>query len=264
MIDLQKMFSLDGRVALVTGGQRGIGRMITEAFLAAGARVIITGRKADQGEATAGELGKGCTYVQGDVSTVAGCQAIAEAVEQREPALDILVNNAGVAWGAEYDEFPENGWDKVMDTNVKGLFFLTQALTPLLTVRASHEAPSKVITVSSVDGFRVNPWETYSYQASKAAVVHLTRKLASKLIGRHVVVNGIAPGAFASDMNRAARDHEEAVARGIPARRVGTGDDMGATAVYLASRAGDYVVGTTIVLDGGIVNAPVVEGAVGP
>ena len=255
-MDLNKFFSLEGRIALVTGGQRGIGHMITDGFLSQGCeKVYITGRKADQGEAAAAELGDRCIYIQGDLSTVEGCRALASELASREERLDILVNNAGVAWGEEYLSFPESGWDKVMDTNVKGLFFLTQALHPLLKASASFEKPAKVINIASIDGMKVNPWETYSYQASKAAVIHLTRKMAAKLVQEDIIMSGIAPGAFASTMNKAAGDHGDAVAPNIPARRIGRPEDMASAAVYLASAAGDYVIGTTIAVDGGVVNA---------
>jgi NAD(P)-dependent dehydrogenase (short-subunit alcohol dehydrogenase family) len=254
-MDFGKLFSLEGRVALITGGQRGIGKMITEGFLAQGAKVYITGRKTDQGEATAAEFGENCIYIPGDISTVEGCKVLAAEFAGREEKLDILVNNAGVAWGAEYLDFPENGWDKVMDTNVKGVFFLTQSLHPQLKAAASFERPAKVINIASIDGMKVNPWETYSYQASKAAVIHLTRKMASKLVQENIIMTGIAPGAFASTMNKAARDHGEAVAPGIPAKRIGRPEDMAGAAVFLASAAGDYVIGTTLPVDGGVVNA---------
>ena len=254
-MDFNKLFSLEGRVALVTGGQRGIGAMITEGFLAQGAKVYISGRKADQGEAAAAEFGDKCTYIQGDIPTYEGCKALAAEIASREEKLDILVNNAGVAWGEEYTSFSEGGWDKVMDTNVKGLFFLTQALHPQLKAAASFERPAKVINIASIDGLRVNPWETYSYQASKAAVVHLTRKMASKLVQEDIIMTAIAPGAFASTMNKAARDHEDKVEKGIPAKRIGRPEDMAAAALFLASSAGDYVVGSTLPVDGGVVNA---------
>lgn len=254
-MDFNKLFSLEGRVALVTGGQRGIGAMITEGFLAQGAKVYISGRKADQGEAAAAEFGDNCTYIQGDISTYEGCKALAAEIASREEKLDILVNNAGVAWGEEYTSFSEGGWDKVMDTNVKGLFFLTQALHPQLKAAASFERPAKVINIASIDGLRVNPWETYSYQASKAAVVHLTRKMASKLVQEDIIMTAIAPGAFASTMNKAARDQEDKVEKGIPAKRIGRPEDMAAAALFLASSAGDYVVGSTLPVDGGVVNA---------
>jgi len=254
------LFSLKGRVALITGGSRGIGKMIAEGYLAAGAaRVYITARKAGPCEATAKELTEKydgeCIALPIDISTVAGCERLADEIIKREPKLDILVNNAGAAWGATFDEFPENGWDKVMNLNVKSLFFLTKALAGPLRAAASAARPAKVINIASIDGLFVNPVETYSYQASKAAVIHLTRRMAVKLIRDNVVVTAIAPGAFRSDMNTAARDHADVVAQRVPARRIGTPEDMAGVAIYLASRAGDYVVGNTIAVDGGVVYA---------
>ncbi len=189
------------------------------------------------------------------MSTVAGCEKLAAEIIKLEPKLDILVNNAGAAWGAAFDEFPEAGWDKVMNLNVKSLFFLTKALAKPLRAAATKERPAKVINIASIDGIFVNPLETYSYQASKAAVIHLTRRMAAKLIKDNIVVTAIAPGAFESDMNTAARDHGDAVAKAVPAKRIGTPEDMAGIAIYLASRAGDYVVGNTIAVDGGIAYA---------
>ena len=254
------LFSLKGRVALVTGGSRGIGKMIAGGFLAQGAaRVYITARKAGPCEATAKELaaeyGAECIALPIDISTMAGIDMLAAEIKKREGKLDILVNNAGTSWGAEFEQFPESGWDKVMDLNVKSLFFLTKALAKPLRAAASHERPAKVINIASVYGIYVDPGDTYSYGASKAAVIHLTRQLAIELIKDHVNVTAIAPGAFKSDMNRAARDHSDEVAQRIPSRRVGTDEDMAGVAIYLASRAGDYVVGNTIAVDGGVVYA---------
>src|SRR5215475_1331031 len=254
------LFSLRGRVALVTGGSRGIGKMIAAGFLAYGAaRVYITARKAGPCEATAKELSAEydgeCIALPIDMSTMAGCEQLAGEMIKREPKLDILVNNAGAAWGAEFDEFPESGWDKVMNLNVKSLFFLTKALHKPLRAAASAERPAKVINIASIDGIFVNPQETYSYAASKAAVIHLTRRMAVKLVKDHVIVTAIAPGPFASDMNRAARDHADEVATRVSSERIGTTEDMAGTAIFLASRAGDYVVGATIAVDGGIVYA---------
>jgi NAD(P)-dependent dehydrogenase (short-subunit alcohol dehydrogenase family) len=254
-MDTTTLFSLAGRTALVTGGSRGIGRMIAAGFIAQGARVYISSRKAAACEAAAEELGPNCISLAQDVSTVAGCRALAATYAEREPSLDILVNNAGVAWGAPFESFPESGWDKVMDLNLKSPFFLTQALHGALKAAASAQRPAKVINIASVDGMRPNPWDTYSYQASKAALIHLTRRVAARLIGDHIVVSAIAPGAFPSDMNRAARDHGEIVALAIPARRLGRDEDMAGAAIFLASRAGDYVVGETLTVDGGLVNA---------
>lgn len=254
------LFSLKGRIALVTGGSRGIGKMIASGFLAQGAaKVYITARKAGPAEATAKELTAAydgeCIALPIDMSTVAGCDKLAAEIIRLEPKLDILVNNAGAAWGAPFDEFPEAGWDKVMNLNVKSLFFLTKALAKPLRAAATKERPAKVINIASIDGIFVNPLETYSYQASKAAVIHLTRRMAAKLIKDNVVVSAIAPGAFESDMNTAARDHGDVVAKAVPARRIGTPEDMAGIAIYLASRAGDYVVGNTIAVDGGIAYA---------
>jgi 2-deoxy-D-gluconate 3-dehydrogenase len=254
------LFSLKGRIALVTGGSRGIGKMIAAGFLNQGAaRVYITARKAGPCEATAKELSAAydgeCIALPIDMSTNAGCDQLAAEMIKREPKLDILVNNAGAAWGAEFDEFPEAGWDKVMDLNVKSLFFLTRALHKPLRAAASAERPGKVINIASIDGIFVNPMETYSYAASKAAVIHLTRRMAVKLIKEHINVTAIAPGAFASDMNRAARDHGDVLSKRIPAGRIGTDEDMAGLAIFLASRAGDYVVGNAIAIDGGVVYA---------
>ncbi|MGN6496290.1 MAG: SDR family oxidoreductase [Tsuneonella sp.] len=253
---LEEMFGLKGRVALVTGGSRGIGRMIVEGFLAEGIeRVYITARKGGELHEAAAELGDKVIPIQGDISTMEGIEELVREISAKESKLDILVNNAGAAWGADYLDFPEAGWDKVLDLNVKTPFFLTQKLHALLKAAASAGQPAKVINITSVDGQRVNPWETYSYQASKAALIHLTRRMAARLVKDHIYVTSLAPGAFPSNMNKAARDHEERSAAGIPNKRVGDKWDMGGTAVYLASRAGDYTVGETVTIDGGIVNA---------
>ena len=254
-MDTSTLFRLDGRVALVTGGSRGIGRMIAQGYVAQGARVYVSSRKAEACEETAAALGENCIALPMDVGTVEGCKALAAALAAREERLDILVNNAGAAWGEPFEGFPEKGWDKVMDLNVKSPFFLTQALHPLLKAGGSAERPAKVINITSIAGQRVNPWETYSYQASKAALIHLTRRMAARLISDHIVVSSLAPGAFPSDMNKAARDHGDGVAKRIPAGRIGYDEDMAGAAIYLASRAGDYVVGETLTVDGGLVNA---------
>ncbi|MBS7548900.1 SDR family oxidoreductase [Dietzia cinnamea] len=257
-MDFTSLFSLDGRVALVTGGSRGIGRMITEGLLSQGARVYITARKAEACEATAAELsqqyGTGrCVALPADVSSTAGIAGLLEAFREREDHLDILVNNAGAAWGANFDEFPEDGWDKVMNLNVKTPFFLTQQAKDLLL--AAHERGghlAKVINIGSIDGLSLNPLETYSYHASKAGIIHLTKRMAVRLAPEGIVVSAIAPGAFASTMNKEARDHADEIAGKIPSGRIGRDEDMAAAAVYLASTAGDYVVGTTLTVDGGV------------
>jgi NAD(P)-dependent dehydrogenase (short-subunit alcohol dehydrogenase family) len=249
------LFSLAGRTALITGGSRGIGRMIARGFLAQGARVYISARKAAACDATARELsqdGAQCVSLPADVSTIAGMQGLARAYAEREKTLDILVNNAGAAWLERFDKFPENGWDKVVDLNMKTPFFLTQALHGMLREAARPDRPSKVINISSIDGIAVNPQETYSYAASKAGLNQLTRRMALQLIADHIVVNGIAPGAFVSDMNIEARDRGDQVAKRVPAKRIGTDEDMMGAAIFLASRAGDYVVGSMLVVDGGV------------
>lgn len=247
------LFSLAGRTALVTGGSRGIGRMIAAGYLRQGARVYITARKAAACDATAAELSSlgTCISLPADVSTVEGARALAAEIARRESALDILVNNAGAAWGESFETFPEKGWDKVMDLNVKTPFFLTQALHGLLCAAAKRQ-PAKVINVASIDGISVNPWETYSYAASKAGLIHLTKRMSLRLIQDGIVVSGIAPGPFASEMNKDARDHADEVAARVPAGRIGGDDDMAGVAIYLASKAGDYVVGQTIAVDGGV------------
>src|SRR5579863_886219 len=252
------LFSLKGRTALVTGGSRGIGKMIARGFLAQGARVYVAARKAAQCDQAAAELAKeggSCFSIPANISTVEGVQALAATLAAREGKLDILVNNAGAAWAAEFDAFPENGWDKVMDLNLKTPFFLTQALHPALKAAASAERPAKVINIASIDGIFVNPLETYSYHASKAGLIHLTRRMAARLIADNIVVSAIAPGPFPSDMNIDARDNADKVAQRVPAKRVGTDEDMAGAAIYLASRAGDYVVGATLAVDGGIAYA---------
>ncbi|APZ99592.1 3-oxoacyl-ACP reductase [Sphingopyxis sp. QXT-31] len=258
-MNLNDMFGLDGRIALVTGGSRGIGQMIVEGYLAAGcARVYISARKSAQIEAAVADFN---TRYPGkviglpvDLSTVEGCRALAKELEAREEKLDILVNNAGAAWGEPFEGFPEAGWDKVMDINVKSPFFLTQALHGLLKAGGTADRPSKVINIGSIDGMRLNPWETYSYHASKAAILYLTKRMAARLVTDNIIVTAIAPGAFQSDMNKAARDHGDAVAKSIPVKRIGIPEDMAGAAIFLASKAGDYVVGDTITVDGGLVH----------
>ena len=255
---MKNLFSLEGRCALVTGGSRGIGKMIAAGFIEYGAKVYISARKAEACLATAQELSAGggtCIALPQDISTVAGVRALADEIARREKKLDILINNAGAAWGAPFDEFPEHGWDKVMNLNVKSPFFLTQALHAQLKAAASDERPAKVINIASIDGIKLNPLETYSYHASKAALIYLTRRMAATLIADKIVVTAIAPGPFASEMNRAARDHADQVAARTPLRRIGRDEDMAGAAIFLASRAGDYVVGDTIAVDGGIAYA---------
>ena len=251
---MEDLFSLKGRTALITGGSRGIGRMIAEGFLRQGARVVISSRKAAACEEAVAALSAfgPCSAIPCDVSTVEGAQRLAGLYAAKEDRLDILVNNAGAAWLAEFAAFPEKGWDKVLDLNLKSPFFLTQALHDLLRRTARPERPAKVINITSIDGQRPNPQETYSYHASKAGLIHLTRRMAAALIADHIVVTSLAPGAFASDMNVLARDGGEDYAQRIPAGRIGAPEDMAGAAIFLAARAGDYVVGSTLTVDGGV------------
>jgi len=253
-MDTKQLFSLEGRTALITGGSRGIGKMIAKGFLRQGAKVYISARKGGALEETASELSKlgSVTPIVLDASGADGAQKMADAYLKHESKLDILVNNAGAAWGAPFDEFPESGWDKVMDINVKTPFFLSQALHGAIKAAATQQRPAKIINIVSIDGVSVNMQETYSYAASKAGLIHLTRRMALRLIDDNIVVSAIAPGAFASDMNKMARDHGDVISQAIPAKRIGDDQDMAGAAIFLASRAGDYVVGSTLVVDGGV------------
>jgi len=254
-MNTKELFSLKGRVALITGGSRGIGKMIAEGFIAQGAKVYISARKAEACDRTAQELSKDggtCISIPMNVSTIDGAKALAAAVMLKEPKVDILVNNAGAAWGAKFDEFPEEGWDKVLNLNAKTPFFLTQALAPALRKAATAARPAKVINIASIDGIYLTHQETYSYVTSKAGLIQLTRLMAARLVKDNINVTAIAPGAFKSDMNRDARDRAEEVAKRIPAKRIGTDEDMAGAAIFLASRAGDYVIGSTLTVDGGV------------
>lgn len=253
---MQKLFDVSGKVALVTGGSRGIGEMIAAGFVAHGVKTYISSRKEDVCVATAARLSaKGeCVSIPADLSTMDGIKHLANEIREREPQLDILVNNAGATWGAAIEEFPESGWDKVMDINVKGPFFLTQALLPLLEKAATPEDPARIINVGSIDGINVNKLGTYSYGPGKAAIHHLTRTFASHLAERNITANAIAPGPFPSKMTAGiAKVMGEEIRQQVPLKRWGEPEDMAGTAIYLASRAGAYVSGAVIPVDGGIV-----------
>ncbi len=259
------LFSVEGKVVLVTGGSRGIGEMIAAGFLANGAKVYISSRKAAVCDATAARLsetyGAECISIPADLSALEGIDALADALKGRESHLDVLVNNAGASWGAPVDEFPEAGWDKVMDTNVKGVFFLTQRLLPLLEATASGDDPSRVINIGSIDGIRTPTFDTVSYGPSKAAVHALTSQLASKLVKRNILVNAIAPGPYPTWMLSTGvgtgGDVEgtdwDALGKTMPRGRVGTPEDIAGLAIFLASRAGAFTVGAVITSDGGMV-----------
>lgn len=250
---MDTLFDVRGKVAVVTGGSRGIGAMIARGFVQAGVRTYITARREEELNATAAELAQvgDCISLPSNLATQDGVVAFAEALAARESRIDILVNNAGASWGAPIDEFPEVGWDKIMDLNVKSLFFLTQKLLPQLRASGSAEDPARVINIGSINGLTYAPLENYSYTASKAAVHHLTRQLAADLARDHVNVNAIAPGFFPSKMTAHLLDHEEEMVRHIPRGRLGSPEDAAGTAIYLCSRASAWVTGAVLVLDGG-------------
>ena len=253
---MNELFDISGKVALVTGGSRGIGEMIAEGFVAAGARTYISSRNAEACSATAARLSERgeCIAIPADLSTMDGVAELAAELGRREERLDILVNNAGATWGAAIEEFPESGWDKVMDINVKGPFFLTQALLPMLEAAASDADPARIINVGSIDGLNVNKMGTYSYGPSKAAIHHLTRTFASHLADRKITANAIAPGPFPSKMTAGiAKTMGEQIREHVPLKRWGEPADMAGTAIFLASKAGAYVSGAVIPVDGGIV-----------
>ena len=249
------LFSIAGKVAVVTGGSRGIGLMIARGYVEAGARVYISSRKADVCDEVAKELSKSgaCLSVPADLSTPEGLEHLASEVASRERTLHVLVNNAGAAWGAPIEEYPRSGFDKVLTLNVTGIFELTRLLLPQLKAAATPDDPARVINIGSVDGIRVPMLENYAYSASKAGVHMLTRHLAHHLVHDHVSVNAIAPGPFPSKMTAFMFEAgEEVVAQGVPMGRVGRPDDMAGVAIFLASRASAYLTGAVIPVDGGV------------
>jgi 2-deoxy-D-gluconate 3-dehydrogenase len=262
-MNLENLFSIKGKVAVVTGGSRGIGEMIAAGFLANGVKVYISSRKADACHATAKRLveqyGGECIGIPANLADLSGVDALTAELKSRENRVDILVNNAGVSWGAELEAFPELGWDKVMDTNVKGVFFLTQRLLPLLEAGATPDEPARVINIGSIDGIKTPVFDTFSYGPSKAAVHALTRQLASHLVQRNILVNAIAPGPFPTWMlstgvggggDVEATDWD-AVGKVNPRGRVGTPEDIAGLAIFLSSRASAFTVGEVISCDGG-------------
>jgi NAD(P)-dependent dehydrogenase (short-subunit alcohol dehydrogenase family) len=250
-----RLFDLTGKVAVVTGGTRGIGLMMARGLLEAGASAYVCSRDAEACAQAAEELAAYGTVTgfPADLSTEEGCRAAAAFVAEREERVHVLVNNAGATWGAPLAEFPESAWDKVLNLNLKAPFFLVREFLPLLEAAATEDDPARVVNVGSIDGLRVPPMPTYSYSASKAAVHQLTRVLARELGPRRITVNAVAPGPFESKMMRATLEVAgDAIAANAPLRRIGQPDDMAGVVVYLASRAGAYVTGAVIPVDGGI------------
>jgi NAD(P)-dependent dehydrogenase (short-subunit alcohol dehydrogenase family) len=256
---VKHLFSVAGKVALVTGGSRGIGLMIARGYVENGATVYVSSRKKDVCDAVAAELSKvgSCHSLPADVASAAECTRLAAELATREPKLHILVNNAGTNWGAPMNEYPDDAWDKVLALNVKSIFHLTRACLPQLEAAATPADPARVINIGSIDGLRVPMLHTYAYSSSKAAVHHLTRVLAVELAAKHVTVNAVAPGPFESKMMaETLRSFGDAIRASCPLGRIGEPEDMAGIAIFLASRAGAYLTGTVIPVDGGITVRP--------
>ena len=252
---MNDLFDISGKVALVTGGSRGIGLMIARGFALAGAKVYISSRKKQVCEEVAAELSTQgtCVALPADLTTEAGAVRVARELSAKEPKLHILVNNAGANWGEPFESYPDDAWDKVLALNVKAVFHLTRSLVPQLAAAATAEDPARVINIGSIDGIQVPAMETYAYSASKAAVHHLTKTLARRLAPSHVTVNAVAPGPFESKMMAATLEQfHDAIVASCPLGRIGTPEDMAGIAVYLSSRAGAYLTGAVIPVDGGI------------
>jgi len=254
-LSIKDLFSVEGKVAVVTGGSRGIGLMIARAYVENGVKVYISSRKADVCDKVAKELsehGK-CIAITTDLSNEDGAKKLAKEVGERESALHILVNNAGNNWGAPFEEYDEKAWERVLSLNVKGMFHLTRELAPLLKKGARPADPARIINVGSIDGIMVPAVDNFAYSAAKAAVHHMTHVLAKKLGDDGITVNAIAPGPFESKMTEWLFDNfKDQIVANCPLSRIGTPEDMGGVAIYLASRAGAYLTGTVIPVDGGL------------
>ncbi len=252
---MKNLFDIEGKVAVITGGSRGIGEMIAEGYVENGAKVYITARKAGPCDATAARLSEigTCISLPHDLSTVEGVTSFAAEMAKREEKVDILVNNAGAAWGEPLEQYSEKGWDKVFDINIKGPFFLIQKMLPLLRKAATYEAPARIINTASINGINPPTLETYAYSSSKAGMIMLTRHLAQRLASEDILVNCIAPGPFQSNMMAATlAEMGDAIASANPRKRIGQPEDIAGVAIFLASRASAYTTGACVPCDGGI------------
>ncbi|MDB9915192.1 SDR family oxidoreductase [Alphaproteobacteria bacterium] len=251
---MENLFDVNNKVALVTGGSRGIGAMIAEGFVKNGVKTYISSRKSDDCNKKSEELSEfgQCISIPADLTDMKQMDRLVAQIKEREKNLNILVNNAGAAWGASFDDFPENGWDKVMDTNVKSIFFLSQKLIDILEISGTNSDPSRIINIGSIDGIGIPRAETYSYPASKAALHQLTRVLANRLSNRNINVNAIAPGPFQSNMMASTlKEHGDQIKESVPRNRIGLPEDMAGATIFLSSKASAYITGAIIPVDGG-------------
>jgi|TARA_B100000768_G_scaffold26952_1_gene25144 NAD(P)-dependent dehydrogenase (short-subunit alcohol dehydrogenase family) len=251
---MENLFDVNNKVALVTGGSRGIGAMIAEGFVKNGVKTYISSRKSDDCNKKSEELSEfgQCISIPADLTDMKQMDRLVAQIKEREKNLNILVNNAGAAWGASFDDFPENGWDKVMDTNVKSIFFLSQKLIDILEISGTNSDPSRIINIGSIDGIGIPRAETYSYPASKAALHQLTRVLANRLSDRNINVNAIAPGPFQSNMMASTlKEHGDQIKQSVPRNRIGLPEDMAGATIFLSSKASAYITGAIIPVDGG-------------
>lgn len=255
---INDLFSVEKKVVLITGGSRGIGEMLASGFLANGAKVYISSRKKNDCDSTANRLSEKydneCISLPADISDLEGINKLFNKYTEQNTSLDILINNAGAVWGEPFDKFSEDGWDKVMDLNVKTIFFMIQKFSSLLKKDVSIENPARIINIGSIDGINTPYYENYSYSIAKSAVHKLTSVIAARLIKENIICNAIAPGPFPSKMLGSAVEHDYSViSKKNPSKRVGRPEDIAGLALFLSSKAGQYTVGETITCDGGLV-----------